>query len=278
MPSVNGIQFQLLEAEGAVLWVDPEFTAAILQHEILKPGALEQILAANPEGPRGRTATAIMTLEGRTERIHLRPLRHGGWLAPVWGGRVAGLGRARAESDVTASLRSAGAPVPRPAFVLGHRDGLLWRAAIGTVYEEDTLDGAAFLAAAPAAGERVRVARAAARAIRSFHDAGGRHADLHIRNLIVRDRADGCEVLIVDLAGARHARPPSPKRRMRELMRLYRSLDKRSLLEALGARAEVAFLEAYVGGDRELRAALLRQLPREQRRIARHAVAWRSPP
>ena len=84
------------------------------------------------------------------------------------------------------------------------------------------------------------------------------------------------KALIVDLDGARHASPPSPARRMRELMRLYRSLGKRRLLEGLGPRVEVAFLEEYVAGDRELRAALLRELPREQRRIARHAVSWRA--
>ena len=276
---MSGVAFQRLEAKGAVLWVDPEFAVPIEALGLLKRGAIETLLARQPPGPRGRAATAILALAGRPERVHLRPLRHGGWLAGLWGDRVAGLRRARAESEVTSSLRAAGAPVPRPAFVLGQRQGPLWRAAIGTVYEEDTLSGVEFLARASTRSERMRGARAAAGAIRRFHDAGGRHADLHIGNLIVRDVDDRIEVLIVDLDRARHTGAPSPDRRMRELMRLYRSLRKRSLRDGLATepgRAEVAFFEAYVAGDRALRSALLRHLPREQRRITRHATAWRS--
>ncbi len=118
--------------------------------------------------------------------------------------------------------------------------------------------------------------RAAARAIRSFHEAGGRHADLHVGNLVLRDSGDQSEVVVVDLDRARCTGVPSPGRRMRELMRLYRSLRKRALLESANPELEVAFFNEYVNGDRALRDALLRHLPREQRRIARHAASWRT--
>ena len=225
----------------------------------------------------------MLSLPGRSERLHLRPLRHGGWLAPLWRGGVAGLARARAECESTAVLRRAGAPVPAPALVVGHRRGLLWQAALGTLYEEDTENGADVAAhfatrGDPGHSQSIAAARAAARAIRRFHDAGGQHADLHIANLLVREKPgqrDRYEVLIVDLDRARHGAVPSPGRRMHELMRLYRSLLKRSLLPGLGTRCVAAFFAQYTEGERELRSALLRHLPREQDRIARHAALWR---
>jgi len=299
-------RFQRVDAPGAVLWTAPEFTTAVMALEPLRPGGLERLLvdgapatdpgdsvgspgtgpppdsrADSQDGSQGRAATKILALADRPERLHVRPLRHGGWLAPLWGQNVAGLGRALAECEVTASLREAGAPVPRPAFVLGHRRGWLWRAAIATVHEEETLNGAAFLASAPADSTRLRAARAAARAIRRFHDVGGQHADLHIANLILRNDGQHSEVVIVDLDRARHTSPPSPARRMRELMRLQRSLEKRSLQSSPSDGAECvegAFLDEYVAGDCALRDALLRHLPRERRRIARHAFLWRAAP
>ena len=61
---------------------------------------------------------------------------------------------------------------------------------------------------------------------------------------------------------------------MRDLMRLYRSLAKRGLLERVGDRSIAAFLGAYTSGDRELRRQLLAALPRERRRLRRHRLGW----
>jgi hypothetical protein len=59
-------------------------------------------------------------------------------------------------------------------------------------------------------------------------------------------------------------------------MRLFRSLVKRGLLDGVGARGCARFLAAYCGDDRRLRAALLRRLDPELRRVALHRVAYRS--
>jgi hypothetical protein len=68
---------------------------------------------------------------------------------------------------------------------------------------------------------------------------------------------------------------PDPSRRMLELMRLVRALHKRGLAAQVGARGCAAGFSAYCGGDRALRRALLAHLPRELRRLARHAWAYR---
>jgi Ser/Thr protein kinase RdoA (MazF antagonist) len=201
-------------------------------------------------------------------------VRHGGLAAALWRGRVLGVGRPAAELRGAAALAAAGAPVARAAFVAGERRLGLWRAAVATWLEPNARDAAAFLAAGPDRSRALRAAAAAGLALRRFHDAGGRHADLHAGNLLVREGDADCEVRIVDLDRARRGKPPSAPARMAEMMRLYRSLVKRGLACRLGARGCAAFLRAYTGRDRRLRRALLRRLPRELRLLRRHRLGY----
>jgi len=224
----------------------------------------------------GRAATAILALPDRPERIHLRPVRHGGLFGPLWRDTIWGFERPAAELRTTARLLAAGAPVPRPVLVAARRRrGLLWTAVVGTLHVEDARDGLAWLALRPEPAALLRGARAAGAAIRRFHDAGGSHADLHLKNLLFRDRDGETDVRVIDLDRARAGAPPAPKRRMRELMRLVRALHKRGLIQQVGPRGFATALAAYCAGDRELRRALLSHLPRERRRIGRHAWGYR---
>jgi hypothetical protein len=149
------------------------------------------------------------------------------------------------------------------------------RAALATVYEEGALDALALLAGPLPEAARRRAASAAGSAVRAFHDAGARHADLHLGNLLFRALGGGFETWVVDLDRARVAAPPSARVRMRELMRLQRSLVKHGLVDRLGRRAHASFFAAYTRGDRSLRSALLSQLPRERARLALHAFGYR---
>jgi hypothetical protein len=224
----------------------------------------------------GRTATAILALPDRAERIHLRPVRHGGLLGPLWRGALWGVARPAAELRATARLLAAGAPVPRPVLVVAHRvRGPLWSAVVGTQHVEGARDGIAWLATRPSRSELLRGARAAGAAIRRFHEAGGSHADLHVKNLLFREQGPAAEVLVIDLDRARAGAPPDPGWRFAELMRLVRALHKRGLADQVGARGCAAALSAYCGGDRTLRRALLAHRQRELRRLARHAWLYR---
>jgi tRNA A-37 threonylcarbamoyl transferase component Bud32 len=261
------------EAE-RVLCVSAEFEHAARALGLLAPGGLERALAAG-RGPRGRARTAIVALPGRRERLHLRPLRHGGWLRVVFGDRWLRLSRPRRELRALARLREAGAPVPVPVLVAARRRRGFYRAALATLYEEGTRDGIALLASRPDAAVRRRAAAAAGSAVRALHDAGASHADLHVGNLLFRERGDRVEALVVDLDRARVAPPLDARARMAELMRLHRSLVKRGLLGDVGPRGCARFFAAYTAGDRALRRELLRQLPRERTRLALHALGYR---
>lgn len=267
--------FTWRERPGWIAALDAEWRETLDTAELLDPRSIASRLA-DASHPRGRAAIAILRVPCRPERVALRGLRRGGWLGPVLGTRLAGPTRPFRELVATARLRAAGAPVPRPIFALAWRRGIAWHAALGTGFVEGAIDAAELLASAPSRQRLHAAARAAGRALRRFHDAGGSHPDLHLGNLLVRECGGTPEVLIIDLDGASADAIPGAAQRMEQLMRLHRSLHKRDLLRAAGGdRASVCFLHAYVAGDRTLRGALLAHLPAEQRRLARHALLYR---
>ena len=265
-------RFESFRTRGARLVVDADWSGVDEVRALLDADAFARALSVET-GTRGRTATAFFALRDGA-RVWLRPVRHGGLLAPLWGSNLLGLGRPLRELRVCAALRARGAPVPRALFVVGQRRGPFWSAVLGTSYERDTRDGLSLLTAGMEPAALAAATRAAARAVRRFHDAGGRHADLHLGNLLFRARDTGFEALVIDLDRGHAGAPPDASRRMRELMRLYRSLVKRGLDARVGARDVARFLHVYCAGDRQLRRALLAALPREWRRIARHRWSW----
>ena len=66
-------------------------------------------------GRRGRARGRVATLEGHSERLYLRPARHGGALGFLWRGGFLGTRRARHELEVAQRLRHAGARSSRPS-------------------------------------------------------------------------------------------------------------------------------------------------------------------
>lgn len=273
MPEESGAPgFRRVDTANAVFVAHADFEAGLRALGFPDREAVEARLAHTASS--GRSATAAVALPDRPERIHLRPMRHGGLLAPLWGERIASMARPLQELRVTETLRARGAPVPRVAAAVGWPAAPLWRAVLGTVHVERSRDGVAWLAAGPPPEEIAAVAAAAGRAVRAFHEAGGRHADLHLKNLLV----DADErVWVIDLDKARAGDPPSPRRRMAELVRLYRSLLKRGVRAQVGEAGRDAFFTAYTAEEPALTEALLRHWPRERRRMARHARGYDAP-
>ena len=268
-------ELRALRAGPCFLLVAAPFEAVARGLGLLEPGGLE-LLLAEASGPRGRARTAVIPLEGRSERLHLRPVRHGGALAGLWGDRLLGLGRPSAELRTNARLRARGAPVPRPVLVAGQRrSGPFWHAAVATLHEENAVDGVAFLASAPQPERLLRACAAVGSAVRVFHDAGGRHRDLHVKNVLVREAGSETQALLIDLDRARLVPELDTRARMAEIMRLYRSLVKRGLVAAVGREGCQSFLSAYTAGEQSLGSALLAHLPRERRRLAMHRLGHR---
>ena len=267
--------FRRLRRGRTLLAVDPRYEAAAGELGLLEPDGPRRWRAAVSGVGGGRGPTALLELAGGG-RLLLRPVLHGGWLGPLLGGALLGMGRPLRELETSAALREAGAPVATPVLAVGRRvAGPVWEAAVGTLYEEGSEDAQRFLERHPPRAAVLRAAAAAGRAVRRFHDAGGRHADLHLQNLLLREGEAGVEALVIDLDKARRVARVAPARRMAELMRLYRSACKRDLAAQIGPRGCARFFGTYVRGDRALRRALWAHLGRERWKLRLHALGWR---
>lgn len=258
--------------EGDGRWLaDAGIVDALRRAHLLEAAGVRAALAS-AAGASGRAATALVQIGG--DSIVLRGVRRGGLVGPLLGATLFDPDRPLREIAVNAALRDAGAPVPRPAFGGAFRSGLAWHGAVATFLEADTRDAERWLREAASPASLPGALANAGAAVRRFHDAGGSHPDLHVKNLLVRERSDGCEILVIDLDRARIAAPVSARARMAQLMRLYRSLLKRKLFDVVGDAGCKTFFDAYVQDDRALRDALLARLPAERRRVARHALRY----
>jgi len=138
------------------------------------------------------------------------------------------------EFEVLVALSEAGAPVPRPVAARVARMGLCYR---GDILVERIADSRS-LADAATSLPTVRWSEVG-RAIRRFHDAGGWHADLNARNILMAPD----NVVLIDLDRGR-SDCEAPIRQRRNLDRLLRSLHKLGLMPAAG-NGWRALIEAY---------------------------------
>lgn len=266
--------FARASAAGSVFVYDETLGDELSNLGFLGDGGFAALLAGEP-GASGRGSTLHRALPAAGVTLVVRPVLHGGLFGGLFRAALHSPARAFDELRTTEALRAAGAAVPRPALAAARRTGLVWNALVATVREEAAPDIVEFFASDPSQARIVRAAEAVARAIRKFHDAGGTHPDLHVKNVLLRETDSSCEAIVVDLDGARIGAPPDAARRMHELARLYRSSLKRGLTSRVDLEANRALLRSYVAGDEALGAALARHWPRERRRVAVHAIGYR---
>lgn len=259
------------------LLVASDYLERVAAEGLRDAAGFDHVMATARRVPGGRGSHRI--LESSGEPIRLRPSRRGGLLARLLEDRYLSPHRPFREFEIWQSLYRRGVPLPFPVFAVSRRRGLFWRSAFASLDRSCARDGAAWLETAPDAVQLRRACVAFARALRLFHDAGGVHGDLHLRNVLIEcsnEEApfDTLRLFLVDLDRTRIVRRVSARRRFRELMRFARSLEKANRADLLSKRHRAISLSAYCGGDRGLRRSMLRWSSREARRTRRHRVGW----
>jgi tRNA A-37 threonylcarbamoyl transferase component Bud32 len=118
--------------------------------------------------------------------------------------------------------------------------------------------------------------RSVALLLQGMHRAGLYHADLNLKNILVQTTESGVNGYVIDLDRARVIKPLGSRMRIRNLLRLYRSLDKQGYLNDLvGMRDVVAFVRAYCGEDQDL-LTVCREVMRKDTWLLRyHRAGWR---
>ena len=86
----------------------------------------------------------------------------------------------------------------------------------------------------------------------------------------------GVDSYVIDLDRARVIQPLNSRRRIRNLVRLYRSLDKQGYLDGvIQSRDILGFIKAYCGEDRELLNLCKEVIRRDMLVLRYHRAGWR---
>jgi len=234
----------------------------------------------------GRQATTRFPLPGRPdERGVIRWSSRGTFMKYLLGNIYLTIRtRMFEEAKVTARARRHGVPVA-DVLAAGRQTiaPLLYRGWIVTREIPRCQDLRLFLEAfpddpSPAELNRKRdILTAAGTAVAAMHEAGIYHWDLHIRNLLaVPDGSLEDLVYIIDFDKSKIFHPMRLPTRIRNLMRLFRSLVKRPAACAHFTRRDLErFLRAYFHGDRARRRAANRFIRRHLWIIRLHGLWWR---
>jgi 3-deoxy-D-manno-octulosonic acid kinase len=260
----------------AWLVFDSAFANELVALRLADSESRKRLFARAPK--RGRGAAPSVSLR-RDAHVVLRRYQHGGLFAGLTGALYLGPSRALDELHVTARAEASGAPVPHVVcLALWPAAGPFWSALIGTREERGAHDLLESLLSAPDAAARRTLLREVGAAVRKLHDAGVDHRDLQLRNILVVEEGGGRRIVVVDLDRAvYHPRGAlAPRLRARNLGRLTRSAVKAGLFRgSIGKRELSAFVGAYTGTDRKLRAELRGWIRGEQWKLALHRLGYR---
>ncbi|MEA2626938.1 MAG: hypothetical protein QOD06_2983 [Candidatus Binatota bacterium] len=200
--------------------------------------------AARPVKDHVRTAVSAVDVGGRT--VYVKRFKPYAWYRRL---EAALLGsQARRAWRAAAELERAGFAVPpRLALVETADFGLGGDSYLVSAAVAGAESGVLFwrgLTGASAGRERRRVVGEAARFLRRFHDAGFYSKDANAGNFLVRSpEAGGIEIFALDLENVRRMRSVSRRRRLKNLVQLYRPL--RTEVRRLD---RVRFVSAYLSG------------------------------
>jgi 3-deoxy-D-manno-octulosonic acid kinase len=229
----------------------------------------------------GRGAVVAIPLGKDLPQLILRRYCHGGLLGKWMGDRYKSADRALMELSVTEQARVGGVAAPVMAGVIIIEHGFFVRMALMSEEiggSEDLIHYCCRLGDYPrqtAAIEKRGVIREAARQIRLMHDLGIFHADLHLKNLLLRRRESGTpEVFIIDFDKAAKGDALTGQQRYNNLNRLARSVRKVHVArEVITAWDKVRFLREYLKGDDDA-AKRLREWASKLAKAGKGREAW----
>lgn len=254
-----------------------DFREILLERGILE---FESFLSAQAKSARywhGRTPHPSFPLvEGR--RVVVRRYTHGGLLRSLTGDLFLFGSRSFRELALTEEMRSQGIPtiepiaaVHRKIFPFFYRAYLLSlevpqaRNLVHYLQEEGT-------ASKESLSVKRKLLRSIGFLIRRFHDAGFFHGDLQLKNILIVNEE---ELLLIDLDRSYRKPGLSMRGRMKNLLRLQRSMEKwRGAGLRLSRTDPWRIFSAYAQGDPAITRALRNLIRHDRLRLLRYRLSW----
>jgi tRNA A-37 threonylcarbamoyl transferase component Bud32 len=239
---------------------------------------VSDLLVKSENVVEGRKSHSVLNLPAGARAV-VRHYIHGGILRKITGDKFAGSERFLDEIRASEHLRAQGVNTPEVLGLLVQTGKLGFRrGALVTRMIEDGRDLLDFLRSEEGikqitnpSAKRVLIHSAASQ-VRKMHDAGVFHADLHIKNLLLSP--DG-KVWILDLDRARVTKRLNTSKRLSNLIRLGRSLEKTELDSLLSGRDTYVFFLEYLKAGPHLKINPQSMVKKYRRHLARHRLFWK---
>ena len=179
---------------------------------------------------RGSCLTVPVT-QNSTERLVIRNYRHGGLFGRLFGGVFSNINRPMNEICINEIALQKGVPSAEVIAVTRRRLwGLFYRASLVSKEITGAVDVVQFLKESPLRviqKSKKPVISALAKLIRNMHDAGIYHADLHLKNILLKkDSTGGFAAYVIDLDKSVVSDKLDIHLRIKNLSRLDRYLEK----------------------------------------------------
>ncbi len=269
-------------AEGNVtIYLNPDYARKIDRDDL---GRLPSILASL-QGRSSRQAGRPGSWSWQPEwhdgpGLVVRQYLHGGTFGALLGSAFLGDGRMRRELQLAAYARRRGVPTSVPAavrvervrgpFVEGHFVSERIPDALNLLELCQSVSAGAPLSRR----QRRRLAAAVAGAVADMHDAGIVHADLNLKNVLVRNPFDAPEAYVIDFDRAELTGRPTLKQRLANLLRLDRSVVKwAASRQAVGPVDRLRVLRCYLARYAEWGGCWGRIARRHASRYPRHYLS-----
>jgi serine/threonine protein kinase len=270
--------FSLIKKGKVSLLLRNEYKDPLLQQVIENPKSFIEKSHDSAYYLNGRTPHPSIPLkEGK--RMVVRQYSHGGLLRAITGNLYLSGARSFRELAITEEIRSCGIPTIEPIGAIHQGTGLppLYRAYLLTLEVPGALNGIQYLEKMGKELNREtllhkrKMIRQSGLLIRQFHQSGFFHQDLQLKNILVA----GDRLLLIDFDRSYRKSTLSARERMRNLLRLNRSVEKwRRLGIPITHTDRWRFFLAYAGDDKEIKDRMVKTLRTYSLRFLFYRLGW----
>ena len=226
---------------------------------------------------KGRTFHPSIPFEDE-KRMVLRQYSHGGLLRAITGNLYFFGKRSFRELALTEEVRSSGIPTIPSLGAIHHRIFFpFYQAYFLSLEVSHAMDLIRYFNGMEAHPSRENISskrktiRSAGLLIRQFHQAGFFHGDLQLKNILVA----GDELLLIDFDRSYRKPTLSTHERMKNLLRLNRSVEKwRRLGLPITRTDRWRFFLAYAGDDKKIRETMVKTLRTYSLRFLFYRLGW----
>lgn len=269
--------FSLIKKGNVSLLLKDEYKISLLEQGIDDPKSFLK-KKGFPSPYKGRVSHPIFPLEDGTHAV-FRQYVHGGLFSNMMKNIFCFGSRSFQELTLTEEIRSAGIPTVLPIGAIHQKIFLcFYQAYLLSLEVPKAIDLIQYfreMGPSPSyekISQKRKMIRHIGHLIRKLHQEGFFHGDLQMKNILI----SGDQILLIDFDRSYRKNHLSTQEKMRNLIRLNRSVEKWKRLGLPITRTDIwRFFRSYAGDDQLLYKAMVQWLRTYSIRLYLYRFAWR---